>query len=220
MVTAAVRTVQPRSSCRELASATASVLSSRSFGVVGLALFCAESNNGCLTPIPRAPRDLVPFLLPLPATYSALGRIYLKLVISEGLNSGIFHFSGGRTWQKPGLTCVTRSIGKNAPEHVERECRKCTAPRLPSAKGSHRDAQSSVWPARAHTLIGGGYRVAAFGASTGCLALVAPRCSFGGKLDASRTRPTVPSSLCLRGPGRVSAQLSADAKVASRGRLP
>jgi len=99
---------------------------------------------------------------------------------------------------------------QNAPEHVER---KCTAPRLPSAKGSHRDAQSSVWPARAHTLIGGGYRVAAFGASTGCLALVAPRCSFGGKLDASRTRPTVPSSLCLRGPGRVSAQLSADAKV-------
>jgi len=174
MVTAAVRTVQPRSSCRELASATASVLSSRSFGVVGLALFCAESNNGCLTPIPRAPRDLVPFLLPLPATYSALGRIYLKLVISEGLNSGIFHFSGGRTWQKPGLTCVTRSIGKNAPEHVERECRKCTAPRLPSAKGSHRDAQCSVWSARVHTCFGGGYRVAAYGASTGCLALVAP----------------------------------------------
>jgi len=60
---------------------------------------------------------------------------------------------------------------QNAPEHVER---KCTAPRLPSAKGSHRDAQCSVWSARVHTCFGGGYRVAAFGASTGCLALVAP----------------------------------------------
>jgi hypothetical protein len=216
MVIAAVRTAKPRSSRRELASATASVLSSRSFRVAGLALFCAESNNGCLTPMPRAgssafsPPAPCYVLSPLgntsrPCNLAGVGGLLLEYSISwEDLAEIEAQLCDPQHWQ-------------NAPEHVER---KCTAPRLPSAKGSHRDAQSSVWPARAHTLIGGGYRVAAFGASTGCLALVAPHCSFGGKLDASRTRPTVPSSLCLRGPGRVSAQLSADAKVASRGRLP
>ena len=167
MVIAAVRTAKPRSSRRELASATASVLSSRSFRVAGLALFCAESNNGCLTPMPRAgssafsPPAPCYVLSPLgntsrPCNLAGVGGLLLEYSISwEDLAEIEAQLCDPQHWQ-------------NAPEHVER---KCTAPRLPSAKGSHRDAQSSVWPARAHTLIGGGYRVAAYGASTGCLAL-------------------------------------------------
>jgi hypothetical protein len=71
MVSAVVRTVKPRSSRRELASATAFVLSSRSFGVAGLALFCAESNYGCVDPDTARSAGSRAFSPPLPATHSA-----------------------------------------------------------------------------------------------------------------------------------------------------